>query len=263
LLQYAISTVQAAPLIAMDFLHTLLAGYWTNSIVGVNAVIVLNLVGALLLGIVIGYERAFHGRAAGMRTYGLVCMASAALTVVVGYPSFWYGGHATGGTGDPTRVIQGVVTGVGFLGAGVIMKDGFSISGLTTAALIWASSAVGVLVGIGFYAAAILLTAISALSMVVVSRLEDWLPTHPAIAVVLRFKHGSAPLEDTLRKAAQERGYQIAKGSLSINYQDGQPEWRFTATEIRKNHCASLAMLADELSNIEGVISFSMAPARN
>lgn len=248
---------------AMDLLHTLLAGYWTNSVVGVNLVIVLNLVGALLLGIVVGYERAFHGRAAGMRTYGLVCMASAALTVVVGYPSFWYGGHAIAGTGDPTRVIQGVVTGVGFLGAGVIMKDGFSISGLTTAALIWASSAIGVLVGIGFYAAAILLTLVSALSMVMVSRLEKWLPTHPAVAVVLRFKHGFAPQEATLRKAAHDRGYDISLGSLSISYQDGQPEWRFTATEIRKYHGTSLALLAEELSNFDGVSSFSMAPSRN
>ncbi len=51
----------------------------------------LNLFGALLLGMLVGYERSYHGRAAGMRTYGLVCMASAALTVIVGYSSFWYG----------------------------------------------------------------------------------------------------------------------------------------------------------------------------
>lgn len=251
-------------LIAMNLLSLpLFAGYWTETSVDVNVVIVLNLVGALLLGIVVGYERAYRGRAAGMRTYGLVCMASAALTVVVGYPGYWYGGHMMSSSGDPTRVIQGIVTGIGFLGAGVIMKDGLNISGLTTAASIWACSAIGVLVGIGFYAAAILLTVICALSMILVSRLEQWLPSHPAIGVVLRFQKGFVPQEHALRRAALERGYEIAGSSLSISYQDGQPEWHFTATVLNKNEGASLSELAEELSRFDGVQSFSMAPARN
>jgi putative Mg2+ transporter-C (MgtC) family protein len=104
-------------------------------------------------------------------------MASAALTVIGGYPAQWYGGHVAVSLGaDPTRVIQGVVTGIGFLGAGVIMKEGFTISGLTTAASLWASSAIGILVGIGFYAAAILLAVLCALCMAWVTRLEHWLP---------------------------------------------------------------------------------------
>jgi putative Mg2+ transporter-C (MgtC) family protein len=148
-----------------------LAAYWSGAEVETNIIVFMNLLGALLLGLVVGYERSYHGRAAGMRTYGLVCMASAALTVIVGYPNFWYGGHVSVATAaaDPTRVIQGIVTGVGFLGAGVIMKEGLNISGLTTAASIWASSAIGVLVGVGFYAAAILLTALSAACMMWVS----------------------------------------------------------------------------------------------
>jgi len=62
-----------------------LATYWSSSEVSVNLVVFMNLVGALLLGALVGYERAYHGRAAGMRTYGLVCMASAGLVVIVGY----------------------------------------------------------------------------------------------------------------------------------------------------------------------------------
>ncbi|MGE5468461.1 MAG: MgtC/SapB family protein, partial [Ignavibacteria bacterium] len=122
-----------------------LAAYWSITEVETNIIVFMNLLGAMLLGLVVGYERSYHGRAAGMRTYGLVCMASAALVVIVGYPNYWYGGHVTAATAtaDPTRVIQGIVTGIGFLGAGVIMKDGFSISGLTTAASIWAASAIG------------------------------------------------------------------------------------------------------------------------
>jgi len=75
-----------------------------------------------------------------------------------------------------------------FLGAGVIMKEGFNISGLTTAASIWASSAIGIMVGIGFYATAILLTFLSAGSMTFISRLEDGCHPVPAAVIVLLFQ---------------------------------------------------------------------------
>jgi putative Mg2+ transporter-C (MgtC) family protein len=125
--------------------------YWSGAFLAANAFIGLNLVGALLLGMLVGYERSYNGWAAGMRTYGLVCMASTALTVFVGHASLWYGGSVASVQADPTRVVQGVVTGVGFLCAGVIVKDGLSISGLTTAASIWAAAAIGVMLGVGFY----------------------------------------------------------------------------------------------------------------
>jgi putative Mg2+ transporter-C (MgtC) family protein len=200
-----------------------------------------------------------------MRTYGLVCMASAALVVIVGYPGYWYGGHVTAAvaTADPTRVIQGIVTGVGFLGAGVIMKEGFSISGLTTAASIWASSAIGILIGVGFYAAGILLALLSAVSMMWVSRLEGWLPSHPAVAIVMRFRQGFEPREDVLARAAQERGYQLAAGSIAIAYEDGRPEWRFVAVAVDKEAAAPITVLANELAKFEGVESFNLSHARN
>jgi putative Mg2+ transporter-C (MgtC) family protein len=71
--------------------ETLLA-FWSGPIVTVNFIVFLNLAGALLLGLLVGYERSYHGRAAGMRTYGLVCMSSAALTVISGYSWAWFGG---------------------------------------------------------------------------------------------------------------------------------------------------------------------------
>lgn len=240
-----------------------LAAYWSASEVAANIVVFLNPLGALLLGLIVGYERSYHGRAAGMRTYGLVCMASAALTVIVGYPSFWYGGHnIVVATADPTRVIQGIVTGIGFLGAGVIMKEGFSISGLTTAASLWASSVIGVLVGVGFYFAGLLLTILSALSMMWISRLEGWLPSRQAVAVFMRFRKDYVPHEDVLRRAALERGYEIAGGTIAISFQDGQPEWRFVAVALGKRS-APISELAGELTRFEGVENYSLNHARN
>jgi putative Mg2+ transporter-C (MgtC) family protein len=241
-----------------------LAGYWTSGEVETNLVVFLNLLGAMLLGMIVGYERSYHGRAAGMRTYGLVCMASAALTVIVGYPAQWYGGHnVLVVAADPTRVIQGIVTGIGFLGAGVIMKEGFSISGLTTAASIWASSAIGILVGVGFYSAAILLALLSAASMMWISRLEGWLPSRQAVAIAIEFRQDFEPHEDVLRRAALKRGYEIAGGSIAIAYRAGKPEWRFVAVALSKGASSPLSELAAELAGFEGVENFSLSHARN
>src|SRR5450830_1373387 len=244
--------------------YDMLAAYWTRPELATNGLIVLNLLGALLLGLMVGYERSYHGRAAGMRTYGIVCMASAALTIIGGYPGLWFGGH--GGalvTSDPTRVIQGVVTGIGFLGAGVIMREGFNISGLTTAASIWASSVIGILVGVGFYLAAMGLALLCAMVMIYLSKIEAWLPSRHAIAITMRFKPGREPDEDTLRRLALERGYEIAGGSLMISQDKGSMEWRFVALALGKRTGSPLARLAAEMAKFEGIDSFQLTHARN
>ena len=242
----------------------ILAAYWSAPEVEINALIGLNLMGALLLGLLVGYERSYHGRAAGMRTYGLVCMASTALTVLAGYPGYWYAGHAIASVGaDPTRVIQGIVTGIGFLGAGVIMKEGFSISGLTTAASIWASSAIGVMVGIGFYAAAMLLALLSVLCMMWVSKLESWLPTRQAVAIFLRFRKEFVPQEEAVRAMVDRRGYELADGTVAIALQDGQVEWRFVAIARVKSTGAPLSALAQAVKDFDGVDSFHLSYAKN
>eukprot|EP01031_Cornospumella_fuschlensis_P018973 gene18973-23248_t len=106
---------------------------------------------------------------------------------------------------DPTRVIQGIVTGIGFLGSGVIMREGFNISGLTTAASIWASSAIGVMIGVGFYMGAMGLAFLCSMSMIYLSKLEAWLPSRHAVAMTMRFKAGYVPNEAALREIALRR----------------------------------------------------------
>jgi putative Mg2+ transporter-C (MgtC) family protein len=253
----------------MDFLSfNGLIAYWSNAAVELNLLIFFNLLGALVLGLLVGYERAYHGHAAGMRTYGLVCMASAALTIIAGYPDFWFGGRVITKlqpselSADPTRVVQGIVTGIGFLGAGVIMKEGFSIRGLNTAASIWASSAIGITVGLGFYAAAILLTALSALTMAWVSKLEQWLPAHAHVAVTIQFRKGFCPREETMQQLSRERGYDMARGSLSITHHEGKPEWHFLAVARDKSKRLSVAELARMMTFYEGVECFNVSHQR-
>lgn len=242
-----------------------LSAYWSREELGTNIIIFFNLAGAMLLGLLVGYERSYHGRAAGMRTYGLVCMASAALTVIGGYPAAWFGGHVSTVVGptDPTRIIQGIVTGIGFLGAGVIMKEGFNISGLTTAASLWAASVIGVMVGVGFYAAAILLSILSAASMIWISKVESWLPSRHAVAVTIRFRKGHAPELDRVRQFVHERGYQLATGSMAIGGEDSMIRWHFVVIALTKSSGRPLPDIGHDLAMLEGVESFQLSHARN
>lgn len=247
----------------MPSIETLQA-FWSAPIVATNILVFFNLTGALLLGLLVGYERAYHGRAAGMRTYGLVCMASAALTVIGGYASSWFGGHSPIASGvDPTRVIQGIVTGIGFLCAGVIMREGFNISGLTTAASLWASSVIGIMVGVGFYGAAMMLALLCTLSMVWISKLESWLPSRQAIAITLKFEKNFHPTEQVLNEIANAHGYDIASGTISITRKDEAHEWSFVAVARSRQQMGPLSDLAQEITQYQGVDSFHLAFARN
>ena len=104
-------------------------------------VITLRVFGAVLVGCMIGMERTFHGRPAGFRTHALVCVASSLLMIVTVYQGQWVHPLGVGNVQtDPTRMAQGIMTGIGFLGAGVIFKEGLTVRGLTTAASIWVTA---------------------------------------------------------------------------------------------------------------------------
>src|SRR5712692_8925040 len=120
-------------------------------------VVLLRIAAALVVGGLIGFERTFHGRPAGFRTHSLVCLASALLMLVTVYQSDWMTAVPLDTIRtDPTRMAQGIMTGIGFLGAGVIFKEGLTVRGLTTAASIWMTAAIGILVGVGFYLPAVI-----------------------------------------------------------------------------------------------------------
>src|SRR5881397_420991 len=119
-------------------------------------VIIARILAALAVGALIGFERSFRGRPAGFRTHALVCVASALLMLVTVYQNEWMTAVPLDAIRtDPTRMAQGIMTGIGFLGAGVIFKEGLTVRGLTTAASIWVTAAIGILVGIGFWFAAV------------------------------------------------------------------------------------------------------------
>ncbi|MCX7814060.1 MAG: MgtC/SapB family protein [Tepidimonas ignava] len=249
----------------MDTTLSLWDRYWSLPVLQANLLLFANLLGALLLGLLVGYERAYHSRAAGMRTYGIVCMASAALTAFVAYPDYWWGLAHTVPMApvDPTRVVQGIVTGIGFLGAGVIMRDGFNISGLSTAASIWATAGIGVLVGVGFYATAILLALLTAALMMWGGWMEARLPALSALAVTLRFAPREHPSGDELRAALEEWGFQMAVGTLRVEEGPDASQWHFVMVARRLGTEVSIPDVVRRLRALEGVQALTVAHARN
>lgn len=242
----------------------LISRYWSTPKWEINLLITLNLLGGLLLGCLVGYERWFNGRAAGMRTYGLVSMASAAAISIVGYSGYWYGGLYPDMThGDMTRVAQGVLTGVGFLGAGMIMKEGLSISGLTSAASIWMSSVIGILVGVGFYAAAIAITLLCVLCMLSINQMENRLPRRFSLFIVIRFKPEYQWTVQTLSAGLLRVGVRLHEDSIALNAGPDATEWSFLVSAQNRRDLVNVVDLSREIMQIDHIETLSIQPARN
>ena len=114
-------------------------------------------------GMLIGIEREIREHAAGLRTHILVCVGACLFTIVSAFGFDVVGGDTL--RSDPTRVASNIVTGVGFLGAGAIMREGLSVRGLTTAASLWMVAAIGMAVGLGMYFASGIAVVITLLSL--------------------------------------------------------------------------------------------------
>jgi putative Mg2+ transporter-C (MgtC) family protein len=214
--------------------------------------------GALAAGAMIGFERTFHGRPAGFRTHALVCVASALLMIVTVYQGHWMHAIPLGGIQtDPTRMAQGIMTGIGFLGAGVIFKEGLTVRGLTTAASIWVTSAIGILIGIGFWFAAIV-GAVAALTVLALFRfVEARLPSEFYAHHMLRFQRDKVMAEDELHRLISKHGFTIANLSCRLTEGGQQFEYRMTIKSRDRKNAERLAVHLRELPEI---VEFRIAP---
>ena len=246
-----------------DFFDLIVSGsYWSSETLVANFTVALSILGSLILGMIVGFERSYQGRAAGVRTYGMVCMASCSIVVISGHSHLWFGGGLGGvPVTDCTRVIQGILTGIGFLGAGIIHRHRYQTSGLTTAASLWASSAIGIMVGVGFYAAAILLSVLCIACMALIASLERILPAKKDLFVKVLFDASASPSMDILKNLASPKGYRVAEESLTISCNLGQPEWSFLMTSNDRKS-APIADISRDLLMTGGVLSFEIAHSR-
>ncbi|TFV98573.1 MgtC/SapB family protein [Oxalobacteraceae bacterium OM1] len=218
-----------------------------------------HLVAAVFAGGIIGLERSFHGRPAGFRTHTLVCVASSLLMILMVYQWKLLPGGVPVDTirTDPTRMAQGIMTGIGFLGAGVIFKEGLSVRGLTTAASIWITAAIGILIGVGFYFPAVLATALTLGILSVFRRIESSMPSQAYAHHALRFDRNDAMSEVAVRAIMAEHGFNVANVSYRVT-DDGQHfEYRMV---LRSSDVGNLARLADYLLKQPKVRSFQLSP---
>jgi len=222
-------------------------------------VIIQHLLIALAAGGIIGLERSYHGRPAGFRTHALVCVASSALMLVTIYQSHWYPEAFAGRVAlDPTRMAQGIMTGIGFLGAGVIFKEGLTVRGLTTAASIWITAAIGILAGIGFYFPLAITTVLTLLTLSVFRWIESKLPGDYYGHLEVRFSRGAAMPEEEFRRFLKEQGFSIANLSYRYSADAQYIEYRMV---VRTSRSEDVKRLAESLEMMKSVVEFRMYPA--
>jgi putative Mg2+ transporter-C (MgtC) family protein len=220
--------------------------------------IALHLAAALAAGGVIGLERSYHGRPAGFRTHALVCMASSLLMLLTVYQPQWFPGQPESVRLDPTRMAQGIMTGIGFLGAGVIFKEGLTVRGLTTAASIWMTSAIGVMMGAGFYFAGTFAAGMTLGVLAAFRLIEARLPSQQFAHHRVRFERGNVLSEQTLRELLRIQGFAVSGLAYRLMDEGRAFEYRMT---IHTRDTANYARLAAALSALEPVREFHISPA--
>ncbi len=223
-----------------------------------NLVMLARILGALLIGAAIGLERTFHGRPAGFRTHALVCAASSLLMLVTVYQNEGMTQVTPDAIRtDPTRMAQGIMTGIGFLGAGVIFKEGLTVRGLTTAASIWITASIGVLVGIGFWMPALIGTVSTLMVLGLFRLVENKLPSEFYAHHHLRFKREAVMDEAELRRLVGKHGFSVANLSTRLTDDGRIFEYRMV---IRSRDKASAQELSQHLLKLPEVIEFRISP---
>ena len=217
-----------------------------------------HLLAAMVAGGLVGLERSYHGRPAGFRTHALVCVASCLLMVLAVYQGAWLpAADRDSFRTDPTRMAQGIMTGIGFLGSGVIFKEGLSVRGLTTAASIWITSAIGILIGVGFYFPAVVATAIVLGTLSVFRWIEARMPNQFYAQHMVRFARDATMDEGALRTLLGEIGFSVANMSYRLTADGRIFEYSMV---IRTLDTVNLKMLADRLRAEPRVMEFRISP---
>ena len=197
---------------------------------------------SILLGGLIGLERQMHGRPAGLRTHILVCMGATLVMMV---------GESFAGSVDPGRAVAGIVTGVGFLGAGVIVKSRDVVRGLTTAACIWFAATIGILVGQGMFMLAAVSSGLSVAVLTLLAKVVRRLPSvsyHTAI--VWTQGSDSAISEQSSHEVLSAAGFRVVGHSLMTRREDRTTRVTF---RLRTRSAVNAMNVVDRLSNLEGV----------
>jgi putative Mg2+ transporter-C (MgtC) family protein len=219
----------------------------------------IRLVIAIVLGGLIGLERELGGHSAGFRTHILVCLGSASIMVLSMYGFSQYAAEPNVRI-DPARLAAQVISGIGFLGAGTIMRTGMTISGLTTAASLWVVAAIGLSVGAGFYYGAFISTLMVVISLFFLSKVEkNFSRTKKDREITFMLQRKTTSLQQIVT-SLNHHGIHIYK--LMIENQEAEessaePLIIRIHVKLKKAEAFDVALL--EIARIEGVIRLETA----
>jgi putative Mg2+ transporter-C (MgtC) family protein len=219
----------------------------------------LPMLAAVLAGGMIGFEREWRGRAAGFRTHILVCLASALLMEMAVSQGAWRFDVLEGTriVSDPTRMAHGVLTGIGFLCAGVIFRAGFSIHGLTTAASLWITSAIGLLLGAGLFTLAAAGTVLTVLILAALRLVSARLPQQCIVDAEVAWRRETPEAEEALEAAMRDVGWSPSGERHELVDGGGSVRRTFRLKSIGHE---SVKALAARLRAIDGVTGYRLDP---
>ena len=212
------------------------------------------LVVAAALGLAIGFEREIHGHPAGLRTHMLVALGSALFTVL-SIEGFL--GEEGAAPVDPTRIAAQIVSGIGFLGAGAILKDGIVIRGLTTAASLWATSAVGMAAGASEYVIAGVAAAVILVSLWPINAIADRLHGSNMPEMQMRLSMRRLDLLGRVSEVLLAHKLDIAQVATQRISADAYQ----ADVAIRGRNAAEIATALEEIARVEGVDVLSSSQA--
>lgn len=219
----------------------------------------LPILGAVVAGGVIGLEREWRGRAAGFRTHILVSLASALLMLAAMSQADWAFRALPDENivTDPTRMAHGVLTGIGFLCAGVIFRTGFSIHGLTTAASLWITSALGLLFGAGLYGLGVAGTVVTALILVGLRLISRKLPARILADVEVAWARGDEATGQSVLAAVKAVDPTPRSDRLEL-VDEGRLQRRAWLLKVTAD--GDLLTLSDTLGRLPGVAAYRLDP---
>ena len=207
---------------------------------------------AAFLGALIGLEREIHGRPAGLRTHMLVSIGAAVITISgLRLASMFSPGDVLLAGPETSRIIAGIVTGIGFLGAGAIVRTSDIVRGLTTAACIWFIAAIGIVSGLGYFMLAGVSTAIALVVLTVLPFLESSVAVLKYRDLLVRGERDSAgALLEDCQKVLSDGGVGISDVDIEISRQGAMVSLLF---RLRIRSVADKAGLLESLSKVDGV----------
>ncbi len=224
-----------------------------------EAGVFVQLFAAVAAGSLIGLERTYHGRPAGFRTHVLVCTASSLLMLLsTAGAAKLFGLPLEALRVDPARMAQGIMTGIGFLGAGVIMKEGFSVRGLTTAASIWMTAAIGIIIGAGLYYAAVVATLLTLATLSLFRWLERIFPSLVFARLVIRFGRGAALTEEALRELIRQHRMRATHTAYRLSGEGKYLDFEMT---VQSRDVTAFRKLAEALERLPQVLEYSLTPS--